>query len=115
MKTAFLHGRNARECHAELQEVLGDRALPYQTVTCWVDIFKHGRIATDDLPRSERPESAHTEVLVAVIEHCLTDERCWAVAELSTYSGISASTMFCILRKDLKMCKLYAKWVCHMH
>jgi hypothetical protein len=40
VKIAVLRGRNARECHAELQEALGDRALPYRTVARWVEAFK---------------------------------------------------------------------------
>ena len=87
--------------------------LPNRTVTRWMEAFKRGRIATVDLPRSGRPESAHTEVQVAVIEHWLTDERHWTVTELSAYSGISALTVSLILRKDLKIRKLYAKWVPH--
>jgi hypothetical protein len=35
VKIVVLRGRNARECHAELQEALGDRALPYRTVARW--------------------------------------------------------------------------------
>ncbi|PSN49000.1 hypothetical protein C0J52_06331 [Blattella germanica] len=31
IKIAFLRGCNARECHAELQQALGNRALPYRT------------------------------------------------------------------------------------
>ena len=79
---------------------MGYRALPYQTAARWVEVFKHGHAATVDLLGSEHPESAHTEVQVPVIEHFLTDERHWTVAELSTHSGISAVRVFCILRKD---------------
>ena len=87
--------------------------LSYQTVVRWVEAFKRGCIATVDLPCSGHPESVHTEVQVAAIEHCLTDERHWTVAELFAHSGISASTVFWMLRKDLKMHKLCAKWVPH--
>ena len=38
------------ECHAELQEALGDRTLPYRTVARWVEAFKRGCIETVDLP-----------------------------------------------------------------
>lgn len=113
VKIAFLRGRNARECHTELREALGDRALPYRTVARWMEAFKRGRAATVDLPRSGRPESAHTVVQVAVIENCLRDERRWTVAELAAHTGISESTVFRILRNDLKMRKLCAKWVPH--
>ena len=68
-----------------------------------MEAFKPGCVATVDLPCSGHPESAHTEVQVSVIELCLTDERRWTVVELSAHSGIFASTVFCILRKDLKM------------
>lgn len=64
VKIVFLHGRNARECHAELREALGDRALPYRTVACWMEAFKHGYIATVDLPCSGCPAPAHSEVQV---------------------------------------------------
>ena len=74
VKISFLQGRNARECHAELWEALNDRELPYRTAERWMEAFKRGRLSTVDLARSGRPESAHTEVQVAVIEHCLTDK-----------------------------------------
>ena len=113
VKITSLHGRNVCECSAELQKALGNRALPYQTVVHWVESFECGRVATVDLQCSGRPESAHTEVKVAVIKHCLTDERCWTVVELSTHSGTSAWTVFCILWKDLKMHMLCANWMPH--
>ena len=74
---------------------MGDRALPYRNVARWVEIFKCAHVATVDLPCSGCPESAHTEVQVAVVENCLTDdERHWTVVKLSAHSGISASTVF---------------------
>ena len=78
-----------------------------------MEAFKCGHIAISDLLRSGHPESVHTEVQVAVIEHCLTDERCWTVAELSVHSGISAFTVFRVSRKDLKTCNFYAKQMSH--
>jgi hypothetical protein len=49
VKIAVLRGGNARECHAELREALGDRALPSRTVARWVEAFKRGRVSTADL------------------------------------------------------------------
>ena len=39
VKIAVLRGRNANECHSELTEALGNRALPYRTVTRWAAAF----------------------------------------------------------------------------
>lgn len=113
VKIAVLRGRNARECHAELREALGDRALPYRTVARWVEAFKRGRVSTADLHRSGRSVSAHKDVSVAVIEQCLMDDRRWTVTELAQHTGIPASTVRRILRQDLKMRKIAAKWVPH--
>ncbi|GLH06873.1 Uncharacterized protein GBIM_12346 [Gryllus bimaculatus] len=74
-----------QKCLCVLREALGGRALPYRTV--WVNAFKRARVPTVDLPRSRRPASAHSELQVAAIEHCLADERRWAMAELITYTG----------------------------
>ena len=60
---------------------------------------------------SGRPESAHAEVQVVVIEQCLTNERHWTMAELSAHFDISGSTVLLILRNDLKMLKLCIRWV----
>ncbi|PSN29550.1 hypothetical protein C0J52_24118 [Blattella germanica] len=54
IKIAVLRGQNARECHAQLLEAVGARALPYRTVARWVAAFESGREATKDKPRTGR-------------------------------------------------------------
>ena len=70
---------------------------------------KHGCIATVDLPCSG--VFAHTEVQVAVIKQCLTNERYSTGAKLSACT-ISALMVFRILQKDLKTHKwmTYIRW-----
>ncbi|GFQ87687.1 hypothetical protein TNCT_396581 [Trichonephila clavata] len=36
------------ECHSELVEDLGNNALPYRTVSQWVEKFQLGRVSTSD-------------------------------------------------------------------
>ncbi|PSN50216.1 hypothetical protein C0J52_07800 [Blattella germanica] len=63
IKIAMLRGQNARECHAQLLEAVGARALPYRTV--------------------------------------------------ARETGIDQATVLTILRHDLHMRKIAAKWVPH--
>ena len=49
MKIAVLRGTNAKECHSELTEALGNRALPYRTVARWAAAFQRGRVAIADM------------------------------------------------------------------
>ena len=109
IKIAFLRGCNARECHAELQQALGNQALPYRTVAWWVGAFKEGRESTADLPRSGRSVSANKDASVAVVE----EDMRWTVLELAQHTGIPASSVCLILRQDLNVRKITAKWVPH--
>ena len=42
VKIAVLRGRNAKECHSELTEALGNHAFPYGTVARWTAAFQRG-------------------------------------------------------------------------
>jgi hypothetical protein len=57
LKISVLCGRNATECHSELVEALGDRAVPYRTVARWTEAFQCGREASGDLQCSGRQVS----------------------------------------------------------
>ena len=74
VKTAVLRGRNAKECHSELTEALGNCALPYRTVTRWAAAFQRVRVASADMRRAGRPRTVCTDVARAVIAHCLEDD-----------------------------------------
>ena len=79
MKIAVLQGRNAKECHLELTEALGNRALPYRTVARWAAAFQRGRVASADMHRTGRPRTVRTDVARAVIAQCLEDDRRWSL------------------------------------
>ena len=48
-----------------------------------------------------------------VIAQCLEDDRRWSLQELQAHTGIDQATMHKILREDLHMRKIAAKWVPH--
>ena len=75
VKIPVLRGRNAKQCHSELTEALGNRALPHRTVARWAAANQRGRLASADLRRTGRPRSARTDVARAVITQCLEDDR----------------------------------------
>ena len=49
----------------------------------------------------------------AVIAQCLEDDRRWSLLELQAHTGIDQATVHKILREDLHMLKIAAKWVLH--
>ena len=62
VKIAVLQGRNAKECHSELTEALGNRALPHRRVARWASAFQHGRVANADMRRTGRSRTVRTDV-----------------------------------------------------
>ena len=54
-----------------------------------------------------------TDVARAVIAQCLQDDRRWYLQELQGHTGIELATVHKILRGDLHMHKIAAKWVPH--
>ncbi|GFR11615.1 HTH_48 domain-containing protein [Trichonephila clavata] len=75
IKIAFLRGRNEMECHSESMESLGNNALPYRTVARWVGKFQQERASTSDEQCSGRPLIVRTELLLAVIEQLMDEDR----------------------------------------
>ena len=57
VKIAVLRGINAKECHLELTEALGNRALPYRTVARSAAGFQRGKVASADMRRTGRPRT----------------------------------------------------------
>ena len=110
VKIAVLQGRNAKECHSELPEALGNRALPYRTVTRWAAAFQRGRVASTECPRTVR-----TNVVRAVIAQCLEDDRRWFLQELQAHAGIDQATVHKILHEKICICVRLLQSGCHMH
>ena len=56
-----------------------------------------------------------TDVARAVIAQCLEDDRRWSLQELGLqeHTGIDQATVHKILREDLHMREIAAKWVPH--
>ena len=61
--------------------------------------------------RTGHPRTLCTDVARAVIVQCLKNGRRWSLQELQAHIGIYQTTVHKILRDDLHMLKIAAKWV----
>ena len=85
----------------------------FHTVARWAATFQHGRIARANMHQTGRPRTERTDAARAVIAQCLEDDRQWSQQELQAHTGIDQATVHKILREDLNMRKIAAKWVPH--
>ena len=67
--------------------------------------------ASADIRRTGRPRTVCSDVARAVIAQCIKDDRRWSLQELQAHTGIDLATVHKILREDLHMRKIAAKWV----
>ena len=75
VKIAVLQGKNAKECHSELTEALGNHALPYRAVARWATAFQFSRVACADMRPKGRPRTVRTDGARAVFAQNLEDDR----------------------------------------
>ena len=60
-----------------------------------------------------RPRTVRTDVARAFIAQCLENDTQWSLQELKAHKGIDQATVHKILREDLRMCNIGAKWMPH--
>ena len=100
-----------RNIHNELVEVCGDQALAYFTVRRWAQLFREGRDSNEDEPRTGRPKSAICEHSIELVGEFLRNNPCCSIEEISKYTDISTGNIYHILKQDLEVRKVCARWV----
>jgi histone-lysine N-methyltransferase SETMAR len=104
-------GMQARQIHDDMLLTLDDSAPSYSTVKKWVALFKFGRTSIEDDHRSGRPREGVTSENVEKVQQLVMKDRRLTVRQISEELDISKSTVDRILREDLEMTKVAARWV----
>ena len=107
----FLQGKAPKEIHAILIETLGEHAPPYTTVRNWVAQFKCGDFSTCDAPCPGRSKTVTTPEIIDKIHELILEDREISAKSIAEQLGISRERVGSIIREDLDMPKLSAKWV----
>ena len=100
-----------RNIHNDPVEVCGDRALAYSTVRRWAQLFREGRESVEDEPRTGRPKSATGDLSIESVHEFLRSDPCCSNEEISKYTEISSGSIYRILKEDLGVRKVCARWV----
>ncbi len=102
------------QCWRQLQTVYGaDRALGKTQTRSWHKKFREGDLdtVTKDKPRSGRGRSGHSQVNITAIQNQVNEDRRQSMREISAETGISHSTVQRVLRKDLRLRHVSAKFI----
>lgn len=105
---------STKEIFSDIQQTLGDNALPYSTVAYWVAEFKRGRSSCKDDPRSGRPSTSVTEANIKKVEKLVLEDRRITIKHLAEILKISFGSIQSILTDSLGFRKVSARWVPRM-
>ena len=111
MKFCFKLGKNARETYGMLQTAFRPSCMNWASVFEWHKRFKEGRESARDDERCGRSKEVRTPELIGQIKNFMDKDRCVSIETISAQFDISVGTIPTIIREEMKMWKICAKFV----
>ncbi|GFT06398.1 protein GVQW3 [Trichonephila clavipes] len=97
-----------------IKTAFGDEVMSRARVFEWFRPFKEGRRSVNSDPHSGRPSISHNEDKIAQVKALVRSDRRLTVREIAQECHISVGSCDEILRKDLNMRRVSAKFVPHL-
>ncbi len=113
IKLLCAQGNTPIQCWCALGVVYGDRALGKTQVRAWHKTFRTGDIETPtkDQPRPGRPRSGRSATNIQKVDTQLQQDRRQSIRDISSETRVPRATVQRILRKDLRLRHVSAKFV----
>ena len=107
----FLQGKAPKEIRAILTETLGEHAPSYATVKNWVAQFQRGDFSACNAPRPGRSNIVTTLEIIDQSHELILEDHRISAKSIAEQLGFSRERVGSIIREELDMRKLSAKWV----
>ena len=111
IKFCFKLGKNATERYGMLQTAFGASCMNRTSVFEWHKRFKEGRESVRDDERCGRSKEVRTPELIGQIKNFIDKNRRVSIEPISAQFDVSVGTVRTIIREELKMRKICAKFV----
>jgi [histone H3]-lysine36 N-dimethyltransferase SETMAR len=107
----FKLGKSSSETVEMMKTAFKEDAMSASSIKFWYSRFKDGRQLTSSDPRSGRPVTAKTPDNIERVRAAIMEDRRLTVRELEDDLGIPKTTVFEILRDELGLRRVSAKFV----
>jgi transposase len=104
-------GLKPNEIHSKFIKIFWDSSPSFSTIKKWAAEIKRGRTSLEDDPRERTPKSALTSEIIEQVHDMVLDDRRMKVREIAETIGILKERVGYILREELDMKKVCARWV----
>ena len=88
--------------------------MSFDTVRHWKNKFESGEESIKNVPKSGRPKFVSPKEIVSKIKEIIEGDSRFTVRDIARKVGIPLSTVQLILKKLLKVRKIFARWVPHL-
>ncbi|KAJ4439787.1 hypothetical protein ANN_07915, partial [Periplaneta americana] len=95
----------------KIQQVFGEDAMGVTQIKEWFNRFKDGRTSAESEQRCGRPQTARSAAVVERVRNLVMADRRLTVREIAEEVGVSKDSAHAILRDDLNMNRVAAKFV----
>jgi [histone H3]-lysine36 N-dimethyltransferase SETMAR len=95
----------------KIQKAFGDDAMSITQIKEWYNRFKDGRPSVESDPRSGRPSTSRNDDIIDQVQTLVMQNRRVTTRELADEVGISNGSVDTILKDDLAMRRVSAKFV----
>ena len=111
IKFCFKLGKNTTETYGMLQTAFGASCMNLASVFEWHKRFKEGRESVRDDERCGRSKEVNTPELIGQIMNFMDKDRRVSIETISAQFDVSVGTVHTIIREELNMRKISAKFV----
>ncbi|XP_011867391.1 PREDICTED: putative uncharacterized protein FLJ37770, partial [Vollenhovia emeryi] len=95
----------------KIQQVFGEEEMGVTQIKEWFNRFKDGRTSAESEQRCGRPQTARSVANVERVRNLVMADRRLTVREIAEEVGVSKDSAHAILREDLNMNRVAAKFV----
>ena len=88
--------------------------MSYDTVRSWKNKFESDVESIKNAPKSCRPKFASRKEIVSKIKEIIEGDARFTFRDIARKVGLSLSTVHLILKKHLKVRKIFARWMPHL-
>ena len=111
IKFCFRLGKNTTETYGMLQTAFRASCMNRASVFAWHKRFKESRESVRDDERCGRSKEVRTPDLIGQIKNFMDKDRCVSIETISAQFDVGVGTVHTIIREELKMRKICAKFV----
>ena len=114
IKNRCILGIRCKDIFDEICSVYGHNEMSFSTVFRWCKKFSCGLGSSEDAPHDRRPKRATSAKMVARVKEIVATDARYTTRQIASMVGISLGAAHTILKRDLKMRKICARWIPHL-